>query len=67
MEWGFSEWVNGKKEMGRAYWGIVEKCKKAEKRKYIEGEIGIHIWICFLDGEMAKMEMGKQDGGMVAY
>ena len=57
--------------MGKRKWeeriGEWWKNKKAEKRKNIEGEIGIHIWICFLDGEMAKMEMGKQDGGMVAY
>ena len=67
MEWGFSEWGNGKKGNGKSVLGNCGKAKKAEKRKYIEGEIGIHIWICFLDGEMGKMEMGKQDGGMVAY
>ena len=58
-KWGKRKW----EERIGEWW----KSKKAEKRKYIKGEIGIHIWICFLDGEMEKMEMGKQDGGMVAY
>ena len=46
MEWGFSEWGNGKRKCGKRKWEerIEEwwKSKKAEKRKYIECEIRIH-------------------------